>query len=368
MLGRGRVRLPKFASRMQHRKRKREGEEIDLVPNCQSGIPNEIGWNDIPVEIIEHEGNIMIGRMVCTLWRDILPSKDGAGSPLIPLDFDFAGSAAKEGFMNLVVWAKEKGCRFSLNTFRQAVQGGNLTILSWLKESGCPTHFSAVNDAIASGQLEALKWLKKECWTHPALWRSMTLPGIAARYGKVQILKWLHMEGCDLGTMGVWTCTQAAAGGHLHVLKWLRLNKCPWSSTTLNAAAEAGHFKVVKWLREQGCAWDGDTTAFAATRGHYELLMWLIEEGCSANASVCAKVAADGNLEVLKWLREQGCPWDHHTCAAAALEGHLDVLKWAREQGCPWYHYTYHNAKLHAWAFRNSEVLEYVQKNGCPRE
>jgi len=38
----------------------------------------------------------------------------------------------------------------------------------------------------------------------------------------------------------------AAEGGHLAVLKWLHNTRCPWDSWTCSAAAASGHLAVLK--------------------------------------------------------------------------------------------------------------------------
>ena len=119
----------------------------------------------------------------------------------------------------------------------------------------------------------------------------------AARGGHLEVLQWLHANGCPLGAN---TCMYAARGGHLEVLQWLCANGCPWGGSTCEEAAEGGHLWVLQWARANGCPWDKLTCARAAERGH---------------------------LVMLQWLRANGCPWDGYTCRGAAQGGHLEVLQ-----------------------------------------
>ncbi len=105
-------------------------------------------------------------------------------------------------------------------------------------------------------------------------------------------------------------CTYAAKYGYLDILKWLRENGCPWSEDTCVAAASMGHLHILQWARENGCPWDEETCSSAAEYGH---------------------------LDILQWARRNGCPWDEETCSSAADYGHLDILQWAIENGCPRY-------------------------------
>ena len=45
----------------------------------------------------------------------------------------------------------------------------------------------------------------------------------AAKYGHLEVLKYLHENGCP--------CTEAARNGKLNCLKYLHENGCPWSAT-----------------------------------------------------------------------------------------------------------------------------------------
>ena len=47
-------------------------------------------------------------------------------------------------------------------------------------------------------------------------------------------------------------CYNAAKYGNIDLLKWLRSNNCPWDNNTCSAAAYAGHFEILKWAREKG--------------------------------------------------------------------------------------------------------------------
>ena len=62
------------------------------------------------------------------------------------------------------------------------------------------------------------------------------------------------------------------------------------------------------------------------------------------------------------WLLENGCPFDDYACERAAAMGWLDILKRLRARGCPWTASTREAAEIH---FR-SEVLQWLDKNGCP--
>jgi len=164
----------------------------------------------------------------------------------------------------------------------------------------------------------------------------------AAKGGSLEILKYLHENGCDKGRLEIYkfnveTCTKAAAeNGHFEVLKYLRELGFAWNSYTMRGAAENGHLEIVKYLHENGCPWNDGVFNMTAAKGHFEVLKWLHENGCPWSEYAGSNAAAEGHFEILIWLRENGCPWDKYTCSTAAENGHFEILKWLHENGCPW--------------------------------
>ena len=111
--------------------------------------------------------------------------------------------------------------------------------------------------------------------TRPA-WLERLRPGLAAELGRLQLLRWMHAAGRDLGDV----CQYAALGGHLEVLQWARVNGCPWDEWTCAYAAEGGHLEVLQWARANGCPWNRITIVAAAGGGHLEVLQWARANGC----------------------------------------------------------------------------------------
>ena len=115
---------------------------------------------------------------------------------------------------------------------------------------------------------------------------------IRCREATWEMLKYLEMP------LGKYTCRYAAPGdaglarervplgrvyvqircrgGHLEVLKYLHENGCPWGEYTCRSAAEGGHLEVLKYAHENGCPWDEGTCMFA----HPRCRPYLIEHGC----------------------------------------------------------------------------------------
>ena len=120
--------------------------------------------------------------------------------------------------------------------------------------------------------------------------------------------------------------------GSVALAKWALAEGCPREDedgyTMARYAARYGHVELVKWLcGEGGFAVDEGVMANAACSGNLEILQWLRGEGCPWNSGTCAMAVENGHVEVLRWARENGCKWDAYTRDRAAAElGYTDNL------------------------------------------
>eukprot|EP00941_MAST-03F_sp_MAST-3F-sp1_P002800 g2800.t1 len=219
-------------------------------------------------------------------------------------------SAAKNGQLELLQWAKELDCGWSECITLAAISGGHLQIVKWLKS-------------------EKLAKLDEKCCE------------AAAKRGDILLLQWLHNENCRMDET---TCHRAAENGHLHILKWIRFVKQSsslWSEKVCIATASKGHQNILEWLHKQDVPWDARACAAAAQNGHLDVLKYLHKNGCPWNEDTTTAAAESGNLEILKWARSQNppCPW-HSAEYLEAINCNSYVLKWLRNtQECPSNHW-----------------------------
>ena len=192
--------------------------------------------------------------------------------------------------------------------------------------TGHPVKEIGVTDAIRLGYLSTLKHLHQQ----GGLNLYNVLPMKAAKTGQLEVMKWLHANGCPWDAN---TCESAAEGGHLKVLQRARANGCPWGARTCSGAAEGGHLDVLQWARANGCLWDTWTCAFAAWKGHLEGLQWSRANGCPWGEQTCTSAAEGGHLEVLQWLRANGCPWILETYELAEAGEHYEAMAWMIQNG-----------------------------------
>ena len=90
---------------------------------------------------------------------------------------------------------------------------------------------------------------------------------VAAKYGHLELVKWLCGEGGF--AMDESVMLSAAGSGNLQLVQWLRAEGCPWDQDTCYRAVERGHVETLRWARENGCPWDAEDRDRAAAELGY---------------------------------------------------------------------------------------------------
>ena len=108
----------------------------------------------------------------------------------VPGDWVTGSSAAREGHLAVLQWARQAGARGSSETCGCGA-GGHLEVLQWLRRTGC-------------------------------LWEEDTCSA-AAEEGHLEVLEWAHL----VGAVGRVHVRVRGGGGHLEVLQACR-NGCEW--------------------------------------------------------------------------------------------------------------------------------------------
>ena len=151
-----------------------------------------------------------------------------------------------------------------------------------------------------------------------------------------------HLSPKAMGRM-LCTCRALAAVPKLPVWQWLRkvVQKKGWAQVP-NCAARFGKLDALRWADAHGCLLDKRTCSQAAMKGRLDVIQFLRQKTppCPWDVSTCNGAARFGNLELIKWARAQTppCDWETHTCNGAAEGGHLELLTWLRKENppCPW--------------------------------
>jgi len=145
-----------------------------------------------------------------------------------------------------------------------------------------------------------------------------------------QVLQKLPME------IKLYFCLTAGEHGRFDILKYIyeTIPDDYRDACILEYAAKSGDLEIVRYLHENGCEWDTMACWSAANEGHLQVLKYLHENGCQWNEHTFAAGVASGNMELLEYLYQNGCPWNESSCTTAVQNGRLDILRWLHENGC----------------------------------
>lgn len=305
-------------------------------------------------------------------------------------------TAAEYGHLELLIWAMENGAPFSRKQLQEhAIIGNNINILEWIIEK-CFLTTAVFVEAARYGKIEIIKWLKEEKNYAFTDGRSNNKTDFimfeALHYGNTDIADWLIEEGCDFD--GQILVHGLAHISNLRVLKWMKEKGFALSPLTCRHALQKGNLDVLKWGIENLAPFDSEWCRDNDCGGDLETLKWVCQykPECKWHFlySVCDKAAAKGQLDVVMWAREQRFQWTEKTCDEAAKNGYFKVVKWARENGCPWSELTCDYAAKHGrldflqWASSRKEecplsdnvctqaaenghieILQWASKKGC---
>eukprot|EP00594_Rhizosolenia_setigera_P014942 CAMPEP_0178967800 /NCGR_PEP_ID=MMETSP0789-20121207/17831_1 /TAXON_ID=3005 /ORGANISM="Rhizosolenia setigera, Strain CCMP 1694" /LENGTH=301 /DNA_ID=CAMNT_0020653521 /DNA_START=30 /DNA_END=935 /DNA_ORIENTATION=+ len=129
--------------------------------------------------------------------------------------------------------------------------------------------------AAKNGTLNVLKWYDtkgfnfyKDCYAE-----------IAAKHGHLHILKWLREEK-RLELERELYCEVIWGSGQLHVMKWLREQEVDWDDWTFRYAAWNGNINILQWLHNEGCPWPrGDAYLVSDEDVTPEVIDWCRSNG-----------------------------------------------------------------------------------------
>jgi hypothetical protein len=210
--------------------------------------------------------------------------------------------AAEAGHKHVLCYQRERECEWDEHTTAAAATHGHLSLLQWLLSSGCPID-SSLCSAAQSGSIEMMVFARQRGCEMNA--RTMQ---IAADRGRLTMCKYLHSEGCPWDTAAPhW----AAYSGHVDTLRWLHEQNCPCSTADVAAqAATGGSIEAMRYvLHEAALATPELLTDMLNAAGAHEQLeaaQWLRQQGADW-PRVMQHEGTTWNDECLPWVRQQGC-------------------------------------------------------------
>jgi len=135
--------------------------------------------------------------------------------------------------------------------------------------------------AALHGKLEVLKWIETKGFNI----NTYVCAESAACNGYLHILQWLRLqEEKDLKLYSELYLYAIDFGIHLHVLKWLKEKEVPFHPDLFGKAVYEGNLDVLQWLHNEGCPWPEDSYELDVHEVHEEevnpeVIEWLRGNG-----------------------------------------------------------------------------------------
>jgi hypothetical protein len=174
----------------------------------------------------------------------------------------------------------------------------------------------------------------KSLW--PSDWTERSFCLEVAKTNKLELLEWAREEKkCEWNGK---TINAAAGQGNLEMIKYCVANECPIDVRACAEAARYGHLEILKYLHEEVKApWDGATAYLAAKNGHLHILEYLVERKFDKyNEWACELAAENGHLDCLKYLHETAkAPWDEDALYFAHENNHTECVQYLLDNNCP---------------------------------
>ena len=105
--------------------------------------------------------------------------------------------------------------------------------------------------------------------------------------------------------------------------------------------ARYGNLEIMKFLAKEGCVWNEKTLKSAIFSENLDCIKWLLKNGSLWNEWSFGHIAETGNLDNMKWLFKNGYSWNDYTFAMALMYGNLVNIKWLFDNGCPYLTYDF---------------------------
>jgi hypothetical protein len=176
-------------------------------------------------------------------------------------------------------WGVSCGAPLAVPLSCAAAKAGRLEELQWLRSVGCPWGAPTCAAAAAGGHMDMLLWAR----AHGCPWDEETVIG-AAGHGHVPILKYALEGGCpttwECAPDGQPAVTAAIEHGHMHVVHWLFANGARPEPTHYMHAGRFGRLDLMQWLHARGVPlnrpWFVSSCMAAVLKGHLVELQWLL--------------------------------------------------------------------------------------------
>lgn len=225
--------------------------------------------------------------------------------------------------------------------------------------------YTNIYNAIKTENLDALKELIEN--------ENEDIDGLmvlAARYNKLNVVKYLIELGADIHAGDDYALKVSATNGNLELVKFLVENGADIhaeNETTLINSILNENLDIVKFLIENGAVIDGnDSLSVSIVTGNLDVFKYIISIG--ADKIDALKTSADyGQLDFIKYLQSIGTnisAEDDYALKISAANGHLDVVKFLVENGAN-IHADYETALISSASNGHLGIVKFLVENGA---
>jgi len=204
-----------------------------------------------------------------------------------------------------------------------AATGNYLSLLQFAHKNG-GNFINHAQMAIRHNSIDCLKYIIKN-----GTFNRSKILDYAVGNGDIAIFKYLY----GLGIRANYLCNIAAKYGKLHMLKYLRETGHEWDINAAYFAAGAGSLKCLQYCYENGLNFPVRTCKAASNGGHFDCLEYAHKHGAPITADTC-KYA--GTIECFKYAIAAYGSIPEKTCCVAVHRNKFDIFKYAYENGDIW--------------------------------
>lgn len=177
------------------------------------------------------------------------------------------------------------------NMYNVAAKNGWIDLLEWARIRQCPWYENTILIAIQNGRLNVFEWAHKNKLIHNYEFINGTINAHAVKFNQLEILKCAYENDYKLDSRAY---SYAALKCQFDILKWLWINppkphNQKYIITEFNNiqicayAALAGRLDIIIWARKRNIKWNSNTCAYAAKKHHFHILKWTEKNGCLCN-------------------------------------------------------------------------------------
>lgn len=233
-----------------------------------------------------------------------------------------------------------------LSTETILIKHGNIDALQMMVNHGYLFKFQAYESAIVYNQLQVIQWLASIMIIYKDVFM------VAAKFGRIEILKWLHNEclyGSNYAFEGIYLddiMEAAAKHGQLQVIKLLYLphNSSSRDVIFIFSAATGGHQEIIDWILEK---WSYTP----------DQLSILVDVHCEDLKIIFSDLVQESNMPIIKWFLNYCPALSYYFGDYAAKNGQLSILDFIIKNE---YQINFTYCLHHVSVNNNLEILKYI--------